>query len=622
MPDKPFTVLTYAASASLAAVALIYFFNPNFVIDGVNRNATKTKKTGIVGLVNTANDCFTNSSLQALAGLGDLRLFLIRELHRRKLGGADIYLRLPAEEDGKPINRRKLLGLQSGDVTQALKTILDQLNERPLRKKTISARPFILTLERAFETRISREQQDAQELLQIIAERVCDEYHAGRDARKRARKAIGRKSSPKIEAKRLGESSIDGSGHLLPSVQDKPSIEADEQETIDDETGFPMEGQTESQIVCSYCNFTPKSSPVSFVMLTLSVPQKTSATLNDCFDAHFKREVIEDYKCDKCRLEHAVVIYEKELRRASSSATQASIKRKIERLKLALETDPEKPPEDVLLPDSKTAPTRRIERHVKITRFPQILVIHLSRSIFHIRSSSAKNMAKVSFPEKLPLGGLIDRRNYKLSGMIAHKGTHNSGHYECFRRQHVYTPFSTPHVDPELGPYSSLHTPSANQSVSPLTPKPRPCTTPEQRPADEIAERASTATSSSQSVLSDRNSTNSTRASTASAGSEALSITSFNTKSTRRPSFNTTHEGSQVDHEISSDLAPPRPASEAQVSDKPKILVSSTGAKHKTRRLDDRWWRISDDKIRECKTSEVLDMQREVYILFYEMERS
>jgi ubiquitin carboxyl-terminal hydrolase 16 len=32
----------------------------------------------------------------------------------------------------------------------------------------------------------------------------------------------------------------------------------------------------------------------------------------------------------------------------------------------------------------------------------------------------------------------------------------------------------------------------------------------------------------------------------------------------------------------------------------------------------DRWWRISDDRIKESKTSEVLGMQREVYLLFYE----
>ena len=39
------------------------------------------------------------------------------------------------------------------------------------------------------------------------------------------------------------------------------------------------------------------------------------------------------------------------------------------------------------------------------------------------------------------------------------------------------------------------------------------------------------------------------------------------------------------------------------------------------RKPNDRWWRISDEKIKECKTSDVLGMQKEVYLLFYEIEK-
>ena len=35
----------------------------------------------------------------------------------------------------------------------------------------------------------------------------------------------------------------------------------------------------------------------------------------------------------------------------------------------------------------------------------------------------------------------------------------------------------------------------------------------------------------------------------------------------------------------------------------------------------DKWWRVSDEKVREAKTSEVLSMQREVYLLFYELDK-
>src|SRR5438034_834036 len=94
MPDKPATIAAYAAGASLAAITLFYVFGPNFTIDGEESNISERKK-GIVGLSNPANDCFINSVLQALAGLGDLRLYLIRELHRRKLEGPEIYDSLP-----------------------------------------------------------------------------------------------------------------------------------------------------------------------------------------------------------------------------------------------------------------------------------------------------------------------------------------------------------------------------------------------------------------------------------------------------------------------------------------------------------------------------------------------
>jgi ubiquitin carboxyl-terminal hydrolase 16 len=49
----------------------------------------------------------------------------------------------------------------------------------------------------------------------------------------------------------------------------------------------------------------------------------------------------------------------------------------------------------------------------------------------------------------------------------------------------------------------------------------------------------------------------------------------------------------------------------------PKI----SGVQNRRRKPNDRWWRISDDKVKEAKTSEVLGMQREVYMLFYELER-
>merc|ERR1712000_398673 len=106
----------------------------------------------------------------------------------------------------------------------------------------------------------------------------------------------------------------------------------------------------------------------------------------------------------------------------------------IDKLTHAIETDPENPPEGVDLGDIKYAPKRKIAKTTRMTVFPKILAIHLSRSIYGGQMTQ-KNSAKVSFPENLPLGGILDQRKYKLLGVVTHRGGHNSGHYEAFRRQ-------------------------------------------------------------------------------------------------------------------------------------------------------------------------------------------
>ena len=619
MPDRPLTVLTYAASASLAAVALVYFFNPNYLIDGDSSSSSaSTRKKGIVGLFNPANDCFINCILQSLAGLGELRLYLIREIHRRELEGPETYAAVPlVDSKGKEVDGVKLASLQSGEVTLGLKNMIDRLNERPIYKKTISAANFIKVLEHAFGTKISKSQQDAQELLQIVAERLSEEYHAGREARKRAKTAhngivLHVESEPTQQEAQKPDIEVDCTTKSIPTTQEL--VNADELDALaEEEDGFPLEGQTEARTECQFCHFVPKASPTSFVMLNLMVPQKSSTTLNECFDAHFKTEYIDDYKCDKCRLEHAVEAYSKEFERARSDEQKATIQTSISKLRSALQQDPEKTPEGVELPDTKLAPKRRIARHIEITTFPKVLVVHLSRSVFDPRSSSTKNLAKVTFPEKLPVGGLLNRRNYKLLGMVTHKGTHNSGHYETFRRQHLYPPYSTPHVANASGPYSA--TPNQSRSV--------------------LSSPQMSAESPNLSREADASALNPDATGRASSSSASPSSTSQSPPSTRPSSGSTSGANDHKDSEVSTAsrrlptgidstkdrLLSPEPKSRPSTATTSKSSAMDVSRLKRKKRPVDRWWRISDDKVKECKTSDVLSMQREVYMLFYEVEK-
>ncbi|MCJ1265384.1 hypothetical protein MMC22_005261 [Lobaria immixta] len=636
MPDKPLTVITYAASASLAAIALIYFFNPNQLIDGDSSTiSASARKKGIVGLSNPANDCFINSILQSLAGLGDLRLYLIRELHRRELDGPAIYAAVPEEDaNGKPIDIRKLASLQSGEVTQGLKCMIDNLNERPIYKKTISAGSFIRVLEHAFGTRISKSQQDAQELLQIVAERLAEEYYAGQEARKRAIHGASETIDVEITPPRLSSDEKSDMDRSKPAAMTAPAssdsvVEKNDEGLLDGEDGFPLEGRTEAQIECLYCRFVPKANPTSFVMLNLMVPQKSSTSLNECFDAHFKVEHIDDYKCDKCRLQHALDSFTANLTKAKSDEHRRSIQTSINAIKEAIQDDPETPPKGIELPDISLAPKRRIARHVQITSFPKVLIIHLSRSIYDPRSSSTKNTSKVSFPERLPLGSLLNRRHYKLLGMVSHRGTHNSGHYESFRRQHVYAPISTPHLRKPSGPYniptlSSLPSPRLSTSSAPPDDPSSPPLTAGQ---EEVLSTTTTSPSPSLSSLS--LSPSSTRPSSGSISGTTppkLSVSSDPRSPTPSVPIPPTPRSSNSSRSTRARSQPQLPNSTTKLASS----IDSTAARFRPGKArgarskpqnNDRWWRISDDKIKECKTADVLGMQKDVYMLFYEMER-
>ncbi|KAM0286474.1 hypothetical protein ACHAQH_000900 [Verticillium albo-atrum] len=627
MPDKQITTISYAAGASLAAIALVYVFAPNFAID--EAATSSSRKKGVVGLRNYANDCFINSTLQALAGLGDLRIYLIRETHRRYIEDPAVYAHL-VQPPNQTLPQWKLQNLQKGIVSQGLKDMLDALNERPIYKKSTSAADFVKVLEQAFKQRISRQQQDAQEFLQIVAERLKDEYHAGERAREHARNSVaqGAIASQPVDGAAIQErleglaaadpnnssgsaSGTDSSTNLTPpTIQTNGVIPNALQ---DEDEGFPMEGQHESQLECQTCGHKSAPKTETFVTLTLRVPQVRSTTLSSCFDEIFKTEYIDDFKCEKCRLVHAEKMLGKEIDKSTSDTFKETKMAELKRLQHAIEFDPDNVPEDISLPDSRYAPKRRIARSARITKFPKVLTIHLSRSIYETQAST-KNSAKVSFPETLPLGGLTDRRRYKLIALVTHKGSHHSGHYESFRRQNiVHPPYPNLNTFQPAGIYSKSASPSSTPQLNALSRG--------DSPAISTPDLPLTANSSTNSLASDasprpRSLRQRLSPTSAPRGDERERD---DAASLRSVAASTRSALSRIS--MSRDRGSGSVSGTATPDGTTPMAVPPAPRPSRKRKTPDRWWRISDEKIREAKTGEVLGMQREVYLLFYELEK-
>ncbi|KAG5354941.1 Ubiquitin carboxyl-terminal hydrolase 16 [Yarrowia sp. B02] len=613
VPQRPSltSILATLGSTSLC----IYIFAPSLLPENMfSVFSSRSKRPGryTVGLVNLANDCFANSNLQALASLRSLLLYIDEAM---LVGIPQENLLDQSRKNNYPVDAK---GKQYLRLTRALGSMIMELNEPVKSPKTVSPWKFLVILEQIYNSRISRNQHDAHELLHLILECLSNEYEAAvKDGILRPGHVSDKESVASIPEADIGTD-------FLPPPNATPQTTVTDPEML---ASFPFEGSTIDRIACSRCGYLPPVQPTTFLVLSLMVPQKRHASLTELIDRMTAPEFIKDYGCVSCRLK-AVSSNPSAYIGASINGSKdkytpelvdqlSSYSSKIDQLPDELEE---------ALPKNISSP---ISKSTRFSKLPLILSLHLSRSIYS-GDNASRNSCKVSCPEFIDLyesnpnvrsredspegeGDAVasalnslkakKRVKYRLVAMIRHNGTHYTGHYECYRRKNLtWWKGCIQRYSKRAGEDKKNGDTKHSTDKERSTPR-GGSTEPPEISVDTSAPSPSLSASQPSPVSKAAASTSSTSYVTHSNSSSYSDLKGLDTGATDNTSADEAEDGedSQLVESLYSTL----------------VLNNgnSTGGPNVGKY---EWWRISDDSIWECHTKDVLKEESGAYLLFYE----
>lgn len=333
------------------------------------------------GFFNPSVDCFANSTVQSLSAVPALNVYF----------NAVANMALPPNATLPPM-----------PLHAVLMHVMRRLQTPVYHSFCLSVWDVLHVVERIHKAKLNRIQHDAQELMQLIIETLECEYG------------------------------------LLSAIADPEDMPA-----------FPFKSTIESKLRCMRCQMTSTSLRNPMNIISLNVPQQSTATLDSMLQSN-QSEVIEGYSCLVCTLTYIYHTLDKPSNPSPYRLDLSSEEKKflVDKLLPALEAKTLSINDD--LADSPLYKSIRaknefldeigrsiVHRELSFVELPTILPIHLCRSIF-ADTQAMRNPCSVEFPNELQLTSASAVVKYRLKAVIRHQGSHNSGHYECYKAKPMF----------------------------------------------------------------------------------------------------------------------------------------------------------------------------------------
>lgn len=458
-----------------------------------SREARLALKNGgeIGGLSNDGNTCFMNSVIQSLASSTQLGNFFNDNLFTEVEVHSDG--KVTKVKTGQPrselVFTRALKSLID-DVNGAYGARGKEFSTRPLLNKMPNGP------KQNFFTGYN--QEDAQEFYQLAMRLVEKEYKKisiSRESTPEPEGAENREKSPRfIDASNVpgyitGCNQLGKLGYVfVPAHQVDPNIPDEAKKLFPLELITPVDGISAERIGCISCGEVGGIRYSVISGLSLNLPYDLSSysgyKLVDLLKEWMKPEIIDEVNCNRCGLAQTREFLLESIETSTNEKLVSDFSKRVNEIDQELAKDHISDEVFERLSTKRMIRKTRKTKQILLSRPPPLLCIHINRSVFDPRTYMiVKNSKAVAFPSKLDLNPYVaepkdinmdarlafrkqDEGNksqtqeededmddgeftpaeptiavpgnpdlvYNLKAVVSHYGTHNYGHYICYRR--------------------------------------------------------------------------------------------------------------------------------------------------------------------------------------------